>query len=119
MEMVRSDFEIDREEIQAVEAAVRDLVGTDEEALHELLRQAERNAEESVSLYEFTRVLHEKLTPEQKLEVVEALWRIAFADGRLDDHELHMMRKIQGLLHIPQKDLIAAKQRARGEGPNS
>lgn len=119
MEMVRSDFEVDAAEVEAVERAVRELIGSDEEVLEELLRKADRRAEESVSLYEFTRVLHQKLTPEEKLRVVEALWRVAFADGRLDDHEMHMMRKVRGLLHIPRKDFVAAKQRARGDASKS
>ena len=119
MEMMRSDFEVDERELQTVEDSVRNLVGGDEEGLRELLRRADRKAEESVSLYEFTRRLHEHLSPEEKLDVVESLWRVAFADGRLDDHELHMMRKIQGLLHIPRKDFVAAKKRARGGSPES
>ncbi len=113
MEMMRSDFEVDEREAKAVEDSVRTLVSGDEEALRELLRRADRKAEESVSLFEFTSYLHANLSPAEKLEVVESLWRVAFADGRLDDHELHMMRKIRSLLHIPQKDFVAAKQRAR------
>jgi uncharacterized tellurite resistance protein B-like protein len=39
------------------------------------------------------------------------MWQVVYTDGRLDDHELHLMRKIQRLLHIPQRDFIAAKLR--------
>lgn len=117
MEMVRSDFEVDAQELETVKGVMRGLVGGNEKALHELLRRAEQEAEESVSLYEFTRLIHENLDPAEKLEIVENLWRVAFADGRLDDHEVHMMRKVQGLLHIPQEDFVAAKQRARDGKP--
>jgi uncharacterized tellurite resistance protein B-like protein len=48
--------------------------------------------------------------------VVEYLWQVAFADGRLDAHEQHFMRKIADLLYIPHADYVAAKQRARGSG---
>jgi uncharacterized tellurite resistance protein B-like protein len=51
------------------------------------------------------------------------MWRVAYADARLDAHELHLMRRIADLLHVPHLDSMAAKMRAReavegeGEGP--
>ena len=46
----------------------------------------------------------------------DSLWQVAFADGRLDAHENHFMRKIGDLLYIPHADYVAAKQRAREGG---
>ena len=113
VEMTRSDFDDHPEERKAVEAALTDLLDLPPEEAAELLELAEQKADDSVSLYEFTRLIHQHFSPEQKVEVVEHLWRVAFADGRLADHENHMMRKVKGLLHIPREDYVAAKQRAR------
>jgi uncharacterized tellurite resistance protein B-like protein len=41
------------------------------------------------------------------------MWRVAYADDELSAHELHLMRKIAGLLHVPDGDYIAAKLRAK------
>jgi uncharacterized tellurite resistance protein B-like protein len=49
----------------------------------------------------------------ERITLIEMLWRVAWADKVLSDHEQHMMRKISSLLYIPHKDYIAAKQRAR------
>jgi uncharacterized tellurite resistance protein B-like protein len=41
------------------------------------------------------------------------MWRVAYADERLDAHELHLMHRIADLLHVPHPDSIAAKMRAK------
>ncbi|MDY7096149.1 MAG: TerB family tellurite resistance protein [Acidobacteriota bacterium] len=113
LQVMHSDFHADDTEHRAARASLQEILGLSPEETDELLDLAASQAEESVSLYEFTRPIHRNLTPEQKLEVTEGLWRVVFADGHLAAGENHIMRKIKGLLHVPQKDYIAAKQRAR------
>jgi uncharacterized tellurite resistance protein B-like protein len=63
--------------------------------------------------HRFTSTLNERFTQEQKIQVVEAMWRIAFADGHLDVHENHLISKVAGLLHVTHGEYIAAKLHAR------
>lgn len=113
VELMRSDFEIFFAEQRQVLRSVERVLHLSRDEAEELLEMAEAAADESVSIFEFTQEIHNAFTPAQKVEVMEGLWRIAFADGSLSHMEDHMLRKIKGLLHIPQKDYIAAKQRAR------
>jgi len=76
-----------------------------------LLALAESQAKEATGLHGFTSLINKHWSEQQRLTLVEQMWRVVYADGRLDDHELHLMRKIQRLLHIPQKDFVAAKLR--------
>ncbi len=69
----------------------------------------------SVELFQFTRLIDDAFTPEQKVQVVERLWRIAYADEQVDRLEEHLVRKIANLLHVSHRDYIAAKLAARGE----
>ncbi len=48
-----------------------------------------------------------------KLRMVEHMWRIAYADGRLGDQERHVMWRLSDLLHVPQGAYINAKMRAQ------
>ncbi|MBK3018790.1 hypothetical protein FKK32_30185 [Klebsiella pneumoniae] len=41
------------------------------------------------------------------------MWDVAYADGRLSDHERHVMWRIADLLHIPQGAYVHARMRAR------
>ena len=72
---------------------------------------AQEQVRESTGLHGFTSMINQHWSEQQRLDLVEQMWRVVYADGRLDDHELHLMRKIQRLLHIPQKDFVSAKLR--------
>ena len=112
-EVSRSDYSIEDEELDRIRAQVESMSDLSESETTELMRLAEQEAEQATSLHEFTTLINENWALEQKLQLAESLWQVVFADGRLDDHEVHLMRKIQRLLYLPQKPFIAAKIRAR------
>ena len=66
-----------------------------------------------MSLQEFTRQLRAGLAPEQSAELVEWLWRVAFADTRLDKHEELMVRRVADLLGVSHAEFIRRKHLAR------
>jgi len=80
-----------------------------------LLEEARREADHAVELQRFTRRLHEQLSMAEKHRVVEMLWRVAFADQRLDKHEDHLVGRIAELLYVPRSDLIRIRNRVRGD----
>ena len=111
--VVRADFETTADEILMVRRALERLTDRDGDAIDELLRAAEDEARDSVSLYDFTAIVHRELEPTEKQEVMRQLWQVAFADGHVDAHEEHLLRKVANLLHLPHREFIAAKQQAR------
>ena len=113
IEMMRADFEVTEEERHKLEALVRETLELDETETRELLAAAEREVDSSVELFQFTRLIDEAFTPEQKAKVVERLWRIAYADENVDRLEEHLVRKIANLLHVSHRDYIAAKLAAK------
>ena len=76
-----------------------------------VLDHAETAAENSVSLHEFTRILHEELSYSEKERVVEMLWRIALADKVLDKYEDYMVGKIADLLYVVRGDVMRLKSK--------
>ena len=114
-QMVQADFEVQPGEQEELRRGVASLLGNEPGDTEELLRLAKHRADESVSLFDFTQVLLDQLGVEDRPKVVELLWRIAFADGDIDPHEEHLVRKVSRLLHVSQTDFIAAKQRARAD----
>jgi uncharacterized tellurite resistance protein B-like protein len=112
-EVVRADGTVAPEERSVMQAAVQSAFGLDVDETRELAELAEAESRAAVSLYEFTRVVDESFSPEQKKRVVELLWLITFADTHKDPLEEHLVRKIAGLLHVPHPDFIDAKIRAR------
>ena len=114
-EVVNADGEVTPEELAVMRTAVQSLFGLSREESEELARLGESRSRSAASIFEFTRLVDQGFPADQKKRVVELLWLIAFADGRKDPEEEHVVRKIAGLLHVPHPDFIDAKLRARSE----
>jgi len=112
-EVSRSDDDIDAEEKTRIEEIVRTKFSLDKDEVKSLTTLAEQEVRDANSLFGFTSLVNEHWSIDQRVHLAELMWQVAFADGRLDDHEVHLMRKIQKLLHIPHKRFIGAKLQAR------
>ncbi len=115
IEVVRSDRDTQPAERDAVLRAVHEKFGLSGAEADELLRLAEDEVRQASGYYQFTSLINAQFTQEQKQRVIELMWRVAYADDVLSAHELHLMRKIAGLLHVPDSAYIAAKLRAKEE----
>ncbi len=106
IEVVRADYEEDSRETGAVIRQLRAHFDLTENETLLLVKEAEEKADHSVSLQDFTRVLHKQLSEAEKHSVIEMLWRVALADDYLDKHEDYVVRKVAGLLYVRHNDLI-------------
>jgi len=113
LEMMRMDDRITDEEQSAIAIALRQEFNLDAAQLDTLIALAEQQAHQASDYYQFTSLINKTCDAAQKIRIVENLWQVALADGHLDAHELHLMRKFADLLYISHADNIAAKQRAR------
>ena len=69
----------------------------------------------SISLHQFTKLIHDNYSLEEKKEIIYLLWLVAYSDEDLDMYEESMIRKISDLLYIPHQDFIQAKLRAQNK----
>lgn len=113
IEVVRADYE---ENANETEAVIRQLQLhfelSDEETLI-LVKEAEERADHSVSLQEFTRLLHENLSVSEKHSIIEMLWLVAVVDDHLDKHEDYVVRKVAELLYVTHGDLIRIRNKVK------
>ena len=112
-EVVRADGVVKPEEHAALRTALRSVFDLSPAEVEELVAMAERESREAISLFEFTRLVDEGLTPDEKKRIVELLWLVSFSDTEKHAQEEHAVRKIAGLLHVAHPDFIDAKIRAR------
>ncbi|MEW6164033.1 MAG: TerB family tellurite resistance protein [Pseudomonadota bacterium] len=113
LEMMRMDDRIAVEERATIAAALAAQFGLEAGQIDALTALAEQEARAAHDYYQFTALINQRCDAGQKARIVENLWRVAMADGHLDAHELHLMRKLADLLHVGHADYVAAKQRAR------
>ncbi len=113
VEVVRIDRDTNPAERDAVLRAVNEKFGLSGSEADALIELAEEQMRQATDYYQFTSLINQRFTQEQKERVIELMWRVAYADAVLSAHELHLMRKIAGLLHVPDDAYIAAKLRAK------
>ena len=111
IEIAEADFEQAPEERSAVLEAIERQFQLDRQAAQTLMRLAEREHAESTDYFQFTSLINRHYSPEQKIKVIESLWRVAFADQQLHHYEEHVIRRLAELIYVSHKDFIAAKHR--------
>jgi len=118
LEMALTDEGVGEVELEVIHQAMRTAFGMDAAELDALLDQAHKARHEAASLYDFTRGLRTSLQADDRAELVEWLWRVAFADSRLDKHEELLVRRVADLLGVSHSEFIRRKhlaQAGRGE----
>ena len=111
VEMARIDETFSKDEMTAVIAILRDKYGLSAENAAAMITAAEAELEQSVDYWQFARLINANYSMEEKVAMIEMLWRIVFIDGRLDKHEDYLMHKLARLLRLRHKQLIDAKMK--------
>lgn len=109
LELASIDNEFSEEERQEMLSILQREYGLSKAHAVELAEAAVEELKGSVDVWQFTNQINENYTEEEKMRVVELLWRLVYADGKLDAHEDYLMHKLGKLLRLQHKQLIAAK----------
>ena len=79
-----------------------------EEDANEILKESEKIESDSNQLLNFTNII-KKNTLEIKKEIIEHLWKIIISDKTVDQYESNLMRRICGLIYLPDKESAEIK----------
>lgn len=109
LEVAKSDDEFSSIENTTLTAILEKKFQLSSEAAKELMAIADRKREESVDLWQFTNIINKNYTKEEKKKIVEAVWRVIYADDKLDKYEDHFVHKLAKLLQLRHSDMIEAK----------
>ena len=112
IEISLADEHIQDEERNVIRTVLSDHFKLNNEEINELIDLAENEVNHAVSLYEFTRLLNDAMTMSDKINIIESLWHVAYADAVLDKYEEYYIRKIADLLYISHSDYIQTKLKA-------
>ena len=83
-----------------------------EENIDKIIIEAEKLENESIQILDFTKEV-KNLTEEDKIKIVEALWKIIFSDNQSDTYESNLMRRLSGLLYLDNKTVGDIKERIK------
>ena len=115
LELAHADGEFSLEERQHIERTLVRHFGLDEATGAELMRLAETERAQSLDHFQFTRLIAAEYDLGQKMVLAEIMWGVILADGRLSDHETHLVRKMASLMQLEPAYLAQARRAAAGQ----
>jgi uncharacterized tellurite resistance protein B-like protein len=109
IEVARMDQNVREEELAVVAEACRSLLDLSREEVAELMALAHDEAREATSLYQFTSLINSNYDEQQKYALLQLMWQVAFADGRIEAMEEHLIRRVADLLYVPHVRFVQAR----------
>ena len=113
VDVARADHVFEESEFDRLLQLIQSHFDVSAEDAAELVNTANDKADEIVSVHDFTQQLHEHLDEDEKARIVGLLWRIAYADGRLDKYEDSLVLKISDLLYVSRGRVMRMKHDAQ------
>jgi len=111
IEMMLQDDDVAEQEMITIKDTIRSTFNLTDEESQTLFELAEKEQRNATDYHQFTRLIAKNYSKEQKCQVIENLWQVAYADGRLDRLEEHMLRRISDLIYVSHSDFIRIKHK--------
>ena len=92
------------------------LIGVKKEDLGEILKKGEKIEQDSNQILNFTKKV-KNMKEEDKIKIVEALWKIIYSNNDADLYETNLMRRLAGLLYVDNKIMADIKDKIKKENP--
>ena len=109
VEIARIDDNFTEAEMETILSILKENYGLPQDHADALISEAEKELDKSVDLWQFANLINKNYSNEEKIEIIETLWRIVYVDGKMDAHEHYLMNKLQNLLRLTHDQLISAK----------
>ncbi|MGB5746796.1 MAG: TerB family tellurite resistance protein [Desulfobacterales bacterium] len=111
LEMARIDEKFTAEEMDTILSILKETYGLSREHADALVAEADKELEDSVDLWQFARLINKNYSIDEKMQIIETLWRMVYVDGKMDAYEHYLMNKLKNLLHLSHDQLIGAKRK--------
>jgi uncharacterized tellurite resistance protein B-like protein len=112
LEAARQDDTFDARERATIEALLTGRFGLSQAECAALMTAAEARAGQLTQLHGHTSQIAQAMSPDERIQLIEMLWDVAYADGVLDPEEDLLIRRIAGLIYVSDRDRVLARQRA-------
>ena len=111
IEAATMDGQADETELATIKNIIMNSFGLDADEADDLLAEASKQQNDANHLLRFTRTIKDTYSEEGRVELIEMLWEVVYADGILHDYEANLLRRIGGLIYVSDRDRGAARKR--------
>ena len=112
IEVLYADYSVDQSEIDTLRKDLQDNFDLKIDEAENLIQLAEEERIQATDYYQFTSLINEFYTQQQKRELVTRLWQMAYADHTVHKFEEHLVRRLADLLHVPHSAFMQSKHAA-------
>jgi len=109
------DGYVEEAETERLQAVLKDRYGLSDDQLHELVVAAERSERDAIDIYSFTSKLKRALSEEDRLDIIEMMWEIAYADGEIHGYEENLIWRTAELLGVSSRERIRARKKVESQ----
>jgi len=112
-EIARSDGEISNDELSLLMQEIEKIsqkVGKD---ATEILNIVEMYSKDSVSFHDFIEDINKSYSKDEKISLLDFMWKTAYADGKLDVDEERLVRRVADLIKIKDIEVLKLKNDAK------
>jgi uncharacterized tellurite resistance protein B-like protein len=109
IEVLYADYSVGQGELDTLRQVLQDNFELEKDEADRLIELAEEERAEATDYYQFTSLINEFYTQQQKRELVTRLWQMAYADHSVHKFEEHLVRRLADLLHVPHSAFIQSK----------
>jgi uncharacterized tellurite resistance protein B-like protein len=113
VEIMNADHDLSPAESESIKNILLDTLLINADVADELLATAKKEVHEATDLFQFTGVINTSYGYEEKVSLIESLWKVAYSDKQLDKYEEHMVRRIADLLYVSHSDFMQTKNRIK------
>ena len=114
LEMAAIDGSFSEPEKESIISILKNDYDLSDEHATVLMEAADEKLRKSIDLWQFTNLINQNYTKDEKIQIIETVWQVVYADGRLDKHEDYLVHKLAKLLRLSHKELIDAKLKVIG-----
>lgn len=108
--LVDGNFDVD--ETNTIVSIIKNTFSMqDEGAIKLLIENARVDIESHGDLVTYTRTIKENWKLEDRIDVIEMMWKVCFVDGKIEPYEDMLIRRVAGLIYVSDKDRSHAKKK--------
>ena len=111
VEAATMDSDFNADERERVGRLIQDRFALSAEEAADLVGEAEQKAAASIEWHGFTRAIKDGFDHDERVQLIEMMWEVVYADGELHDYEASLLRRVTGLLYVSDRESGEARKR--------
>tara|TARA_B100000989_G_scaffold287441_1_gene257069 strand:+ start:385 stop:822 length:438 start_codon:yes stop_codon:yes gene_type:complete len=114
-EIARADGDVSSDELSVLMEEIELIAKKVGKEKSEILKIVEIYSHDSISFHEFIEDINNNYSKDQKLSLIDFLWKTAYADGLLEVNEERLVRRIADLIKIKHIEVLKLKNLSKNK----